>query len=67
MLTDAAFALADIDHVEIHHDAANAASSGIPRRLGYQLIEHRPGGVGADGDTGVEWIWRTDRTTWTAR
>ena len=67
LLTDAAFALVDVDHVEIHHDAANVASSGIPRRLGYRLVEQRPGGVGADGDTGIEWIWRMDRSGWLPR
>ncbi len=31
-LTTAAFTVADIDRVEIHHDKANIASSGVPRR-----------------------------------
>lgn len=67
LLTEAAFGLAGIDIVEIHHDEANVASAGIPRRLGYRLVERRAGGVGAVGDTGIECIWRTDRTEWTDR
>ena len=30
-----------IDRVEIHHDQDNVASAGIPRALGYEMVEHR--------------------------
>ena len=30
LLTDSAFALVGISHLEIHHDKANVASAGIP-------------------------------------
>jgi ribosomal-protein-serine acetyltransferase len=39
LLTDAALALPGIEHVEIHHDKANEASAGVPRRLGYRFID----------------------------
>jgi RimJ/RimL family protein N-acetyltransferase len=35
LLTDAAFTVAGIERVEIHHDKANVASAGVPRRLGF--------------------------------
>ena len=64
LLPVAVFTLVDIEHVEIHHGEANVASAGIPRRLGYRLMEWRSGGVGAEGDSGIECVWRTDRATW---
>jgi RimJ/RimL family protein N-acetyltransferase len=36
LLTDAAFAIAGIEVVEIHHDAANVASGRIPEKLGFR-------------------------------
>lgn len=67
LLTDAAFSFDDIALVEIHHDAANVASGGIPRKLGFDFVEERVGGVEAEGETGVEWIWRMKRAAWTRR
>jgi hypothetical protein len=40
-LVGQAFTLEDIDRVEIVHDAANTASGGVPRRLGFTQIERR--------------------------
>src|SRR4051794_31266529 len=37
-LTDAAFDVPGIEHVEIHHDAANLASGRVPERLGYTCV-----------------------------
>jgi RimJ/RimL family protein N-acetyltransferase len=37
VLTQAGLALSGVAQVEIHTDAANAASAAIPRRLGYRL------------------------------
>lgn len=37
-----AFTLEDIDRVEIVHDAANTASGGVPRRLGFTEIDGAP-------------------------
>jgi RimJ/RimL family protein N-acetyltransferase len=54
------FALARIDRIEIHHDAANLASGAVPRRLGFTEVERRqaPDGPATPGEVGVEVIWR---------
>jgi ribosomal-protein-serine acetyltransferase len=66
VLTDAAFARPAIDRVEIHHDAANVASSGVPETLGYALIGTEPRPIIAPAETGVHWIWRVTRADWMA-
>jgi RimJ/RimL family protein N-acetyltransferase len=66
LLSDAAFTVAGITHVEIHHDKANQASAGVPRKLGFEWLAEgetetaRP----APADTGVEWRWRMARESW---
>jgi NADPH2:quinone reductase len=67
LLTDAAFALPPISHVEIHHDKANQASAGIPRKLGYRWVGESPDGAQAPLEAGLEWRWRMERSTWEAR
>ncbi len=67
LLTDAALAQAQISHVEIHHDKANVASAGIPRKLGFQLIGEGRDQPEAPSDLGIEWRWRMDKHTWQAR
>jgi RimJ/RimL family protein N-acetyltransferase len=42
ILTEAAFATPNIDRVEMHVEAANVASSGVPRRLGYRALAPAP-------------------------
>ena len=37
-LTDAAFGLPWVDHVEIHHDKENLASGAVPAGLGFQMV-----------------------------
>jgi RimJ/RimL family protein N-acetyltransferase len=56
-LTSAAFSLDGIQRVEIHCDETNAASAGVPRRLGFRLegIVARP--PDAPGETGREMVW----------
>jgi ribosomal-protein-serine acetyltransferase len=66
LLTDSAFARPDIDRVEIHHDVANVASSGVPKALGYTLIGTEPRPVQAPAETGVHCIWRVTRAEWSA-
>ncbi len=61
---DVAFARPDIDWVEIHHDEANVASSGVPKALGYTLIGEEPHAIEAPAATGVHWIWRVTRAEW---
>jgi ribosomal-protein-serine acetyltransferase len=63
-LTDAAFSLPEINAVEIRHDKANAASSGVPRRLGYRLIGEQPNPAAAPNDGGVDLLWRMKRSEW---
>ena len=58
ILTDAAFTVRGIDHVEIHHDRANEASSGIPAGLGFAKVAERADEVEAAGESGVEVIWQ---------
>ena len=64
LLTDAAFSIPEISSVEIHHDKANFASSGVPRRLGYRFVREQPDEATASGDTGLECIWRIERSEW---
>ncbi len=56
-LTSAGLRLPGMSRMEIHCDAANRASAGVPRRLGYRLdrIENRP--PTAPGETGALLIW----------
>jgi RimJ/RimL family protein N-acetyltransferase len=64
LLTEGAFSVPEVDHVEIHHDQANRASGGIPRRLGFSFQgEARPGTVAPEG-VGIDWVWRMDRADW---
>ena len=66
-LTDAALGLPGISHVEIHHDKANLASAGVPRKLGFQLLGEEPDEPEAPADLGIECRWRMDRDRWQAR
>jgi ribosomal-protein-serine acetyltransferase len=63
-LLEAAFAMSDIDFVEVHHDVANAASGRVPERLGLRLVEERVDGVAAPAEIGTERVWRLDRDDW---
>lgn len=65
LLTDAALSMPPVDHVEIHHDKANVASSGVPRRLGYRFVGEQPDETHAPAEIGVDCAWRIDRGDWT--
>ncbi|MEX1207046.1 MAG: GNAT family protein [Acidimicrobiia bacterium] len=65
-LTEAAFGLEGIERVEIHHDKANVASSGVPRRLGYTKIEEIPSPPTAPAHLGIDVIWAVTREEWEA-
>lgn len=67
LLTDAAFHVHGITHVEIHLDKANQASAAIPRKLGYELFAERPQEVAAPAEVGVHCIWRLTREEWDRR
>lgn len=63
-LTDAALALPGIRRVEVYHDAANAASSRVPAKLGYARLGEWPSrGLSppAPAETGTEVVWRCTR------
>jgi RimJ/RimL family protein N-acetyltransferase len=52
-ISAAGLAVPGIEHVEIRHDPANAASAAVPRRLGYTRVDDT---LDADGDE--VWAWR---------
>ena len=61
-LTHVAFAIHQVDRVEIHCDPANVRSAAIPRKLGYSLEATLPGqgkgkGKGIDGLPRASMIW----------
>ncbi len=58
-LVDAAFGLPGVDQVEIVHDEANVASSGVPRKLGFTEIARRPhpDGPQAPAESGTDVVW----------
>lgn len=66
-LTDAAFAVPGIDRVEIHHDKANLASAGVPRKLGFAWLGESPDEPETPGEEGIEWRWRVTKAAWRKR
>jgi RimJ/RimL family protein N-acetyltransferase len=62
-LVSAAFGLPGIDRVEIVHDEANVASSGVPRKLGFTEIARRPHPDGPEtpAESGTDVVWRLTR------
>ena len=67
LLTGAAFALPRITHVEIHHDKANEASAGVPRKLGFAFLGETPDEPVAPAEIGVECRWRMEKLDWCDR
>jgi ribosomal-protein-serine acetyltransferase len=60
-LTAAALRLPGVERVEIHHDAANQASAGVPALLGFRRVGVFPGFAGgAPAETGQEVRWRLE-------
>jgi RimJ/RimL family protein N-acetyltransferase len=65
-LTTVGLALRGVERIEIHCDAANAASAAVPARLGYRLesfVEHEPE---APGEVGRRMVWVVHRREWDA-
>jgi ribosomal-protein-serine acetyltransferase len=60
-LTEAAFELPGIEHVEIIHDELNAASEGIPRKLGYTMVRRCQMDNPPSAGTGIGMVWRLDK------
>jgi ribosomal-protein-serine acetyltransferase len=66
-LTGVAFALPGIRSVEIKHDRANAASRGVPVKLGYVLAGKEVRSPRAPAETGTFLVWRVTRESWAAQ
>jgi RimJ/RimL family protein N-acetyltransferase len=66
-LTDVGFALAGVQRVEIHCDAANRASAAVPARLGYRLVGTEDHAPEAPGEEGRRLIWATYEREWKMR
>jgi ribosomal-protein-serine acetyltransferase len=64
LMTSAALARPEFSHVEIHHDRANVASAGVPRKLGFAFMGEQPDEPEAPAEVGIEWRWRMDRERW---
>jgi RimJ/RimL family protein N-acetyltransferase len=59
-LTSVALTLPGVRRVEIHCDEANAASAGVPRKIGYRLDRIEPHEPEAPGERGRRMIWVWD-------
>jgi RimJ/RimL family protein N-acetyltransferase len=66
-LIDAAFSVPGIDRVEIHHDKANQASAGVPRKLGFRWLGEESDEPEAPAEVGIECRWRMDRDAWSGQ
>ena len=64
LLTAAAFEDPEIARVEIHHDKANLASAGVPRKLGFRLVREVADEVEAPSEVGISCEWQITRTEW---
>ena len=64
LLTDAAFTVPGIQRVEIHHDKANTASAGVPRRLGFRFMGEARDEREAPAELGIDCTWRMERERW---
>jgi RimJ/RimL family protein N-acetyltransferase len=60
-LTEAAFGVHGVDHVEIHHDVANLASRRVPEKNGFELVGEVPDEAAAPSEVGISLIWRLRR------
>ena len=58
LLAEHAFTLDDVDSVEIHHDAANAASGRVAEKAGFERTMSYARDVAAPGESGttVKWV-----------
>ena len=64
VLTGQAFTLPGVERVQIVHDELNEASAGIPRKLGFTEVEHRPLDHKPLAGTGTGVVWEMTRTQW---
>jgi ribosomal-protein-serine acetyltransferase len=61
LLSEAALAVPGITRVEIHHDKANIASAGVPRKLRYRFVGETADMPDAPGEIGIDCAWRLQR------
>ncbi|MGI5248333.1 GNAT family N-acetyltransferase [Actinacidiphila glaucinigra] len=68
-LVDEGFTLPGIERLEIHHDAANAASAAVARRLGFAEVARvpEPEGPSTPGEVGIEVVRRLTADQWRPR
>jgi ribosomal-protein-serine acetyltransferase len=67
LLCERAFTMPSVDRVEIHHDRANVASEGVPRKLGFSLVGEAPEAPKVPAEEGIERVWRLTRAEWERR
>ena len=63
-LTTWAFSRGDVDHIEVHNDAANLASQGVARKAGFEKLLERSSPIDAPGETGIEFVWEARMGNW---
>lgn len=63
-LTSAAFTVAGIERVEIHHDKANTRSGAIPEALGFSLDGESPVEPHAPATIGTDLTWSMSKEEW---
>lgn len=66
-LVEQAFALPGVDRVQIVHDELNVASEGVPRKLGFTVVERRPLDHKPLDGTGAGVVWELTRAQWRDR
>ena len=64
LLVSVAFDQPEIDRLEIHHDAANAPSETVARKLGFTQLREVAVEPRAPLETGVDRIWTLSRADW---
>lgn len=65
-LVEGAFAMPEIEFVEIRHDSANLASGRVPLRLGFNFVQELQVEPTAPGQAGFDRVWRLERDAWQA-
>lgn len=68
LLTDLAFTVPGIEHVEVLHAESNARSSGVPRAAGFERVGVRtPTRDRGPAELGADVVWRVARRDWLRR
>lgn len=60
-LLEQAWRMPEVQRVQIRHDANNAASAGVPRRLGFVRVDECGPPERGAGLSGVEHVWQLER------